>query len=123
MKVFIDYLDSIDIREHRDRMESLLSWISEEYPMLTPEIKWNQPMFTYNGTFIIGLSVSKKHIAVAPEEVTITKLEEEIIKSNYDYTKGMIRILWADEIDYPLIGKMIEFNLEDKKDCRTFWRS
>lgn len=123
MKVFIDYLDSIDIREHRDRMESLLSWISEEYPMLTPEIKWNQPMFTYNGTFIIGLSVSKKHIAVAPEEVTITKLEEEIIKSNYDYTKGMIRILWADEIDYPLIRKMIEFNLEDKKDCRTFWRS
>ena|SRR5699024_2721873 len=123
MEVFIDYLDSIDIREHRDRMESLLSWISEEYPMLTPEIKWNQPMFTYNGTFIIGLSVSKKHIAVAPEEVTITKLEEEIIKSNYDYTKGMIRILWADEINYPLIGKMIEFNLEDKKDCRTFWRS
>src|SRR5699024_3198674 len=123
MKVFKDYLDSIDIREHRDRMESLLSWISEEYPMLTPEIKWNQPMFTSNGTFIIGLSVSKKHIAVAPENVTITKLEEEIIRSNYDYTKGMVRIPWDLEINVSLIEKMIEFNLEDKKDCPTFWRA
>ena len=123
MKVFKDYLESIDIREHRDRMESLLSWISKEYPMLTPEIKWNQPMFTYDGTFIIGLSVSKKHIAVAPENVTITKLEEEIIRSNYDYTKGMVRIPWDLEINVSLIEKMIEFNLEDKKDCPTFWRA
>ena len=45
-------------------------------------------MFTDHGTFIIGFSVSKKHLAVAPESVTITHVEDDIVKAGYDYTKG-----------------------------------
>lgn len=86
------------------------------------EIKWKQPMFTDHGTFIIGFSVSKKHLAVAPESVTITHVEDDIVKAGYDYTKELIRIPWKASVDYSLLEKMIEFNIWDKANCSTFWR-
>ena len=40
---------------------------AEKFPQLKEENKWNQPMFNDHGTFIIGFSIAKGHIAVAPE--------------------------------------------------------
>lgn len=62
-------------------------------------------MFKDHGTFIIGFSVSKKHLAAAPESVTITHAEEDIVKAGYDYTKELIRIPWNGLVDYPLLEK------------------
>ena len=49
-------------------------------------------MFTDHGTFIIGFSVSKKHLAVAPEKVTIAHVEDDIVKAGYDYTEQLISL-------------------------------
>ncbi|MFP7234247.1 iron chaperone [Bacillus subtilis] len=122
MDVFSEYLAGIDDPFHRERTEEVLTWIINKYPNLHKEIKWNQPMFTDHGTFIIGFSVSKKHLAVAPESVTIRHAEDDIVKAGYDYTKQLIRIPWNSPVDYPLLEKMIEFNIRDKADCSTFWR-
>ena len=94
----------------------------EQFPELTPVIKWNQPMFTHQGTYIIGLSVSQKHMAVAPENAGIRKFSDEIEQAGYDYTQQLIRIPWDMPVDYSLIGKMIEFNLVDKANYDKFWR-
>ncbi|MGG1446491.1 iron chaperone [Bacillus subtilis] len=107
---------------HRERTEEVFTWIKNKYPNLHTEIKWNQPMFTDPGTFIIGFSVSKKHLAVAPEKVTITHVEDDIVKAGYDYTKELVRIPWNGPVDFPLLEKMIEFNIRDKANCPTFWR-
>ena len=32
------------------------------------------------------------------------------------------RIKWTDEVDYQLLDKMIEYNLEDKKGMTKYWR-
>lgn len=120
--VFASFLQGIDNQEHREKTETVFNWITEKYPKLTTEIKWKQPMFIDHGTFIIGFSVSKKHLAVAPEEVTIKHVEEDIQKAGYDYTKGIIRIPWDSEINYELLEKMIDFNIWDKANCTTFWR-
>ncbi|MCY8721421.1 MULTISPECIES: iron chaperone [unclassified Bacillus (in: firmicutes)] len=122
MDVFSEYLAGIGDPFHRERTEEVLTWIINKYPNLHKEIKWNQPMFTDHGTFIIGFSVSKKHLAVAPESVTIRHAEDDIVKAGYDYTKQLIRIPWNSPVDYPLLEKMIEFNIRDKADCSTFWR-
>ncbi|MEH7238709.1 iron chaperone [Bacillus sp. JJ1562] len=122
MEAFAEFLAGIDDPNHLERVEEVFTWIKNKYPNLKTEIKWNQPMFTDHGTYIIGFSVSKKHLAVAPENVTISFLEGEIVKAGYDYTKGMIRIPWKDPVDYALLGKMIDFNISDKVDCTTFWR-
>lgn len=117
-----EFLQQIENQEHRIRMEEIINWIKEKFPNLVLEIKWNQPMFTNHGTYIIGFSVSKQHIAVAPEEAGINKFIEEIEKVGYDYTKGLIRIKWKSNVDYALLEKIIAFNILDKADCSTFWR-
>ncbi len=67
-------------------------------------------------------SVAKQHIAVAPETVALDHFDEEIKKAGYIRSKMLFRIKWTDEIDFDLIDKMIEFNIEDKKDMTKFWR-
>jgi uncharacterized protein YdhG (YjbR/CyaY superfamily) len=122
MEAFAEFLTGIDDPIHRERTEEVLTWIKNKYPNLKTEIKWNQPMFTDHGTFIIGFSVSKKHLAAAPESVAITHVEDDIVKAGYDYTKELIRIPWKGPVDYSLLEKMIEFNIWDKAECSTFWR-
>ncbi|RWZ59028.1 iron chaperone [Halobacillus fulvus] len=122
MEVFQEFLDKIDHPEHRERTEEVLSWVVKEYPQLEPAIKWNQPMFMDHGTFIIAFSTSKQHLAVSPERVGIVHFSDEIKKSGYDHTKMLMRFPWKKPVDYDLLRKMIEFNIEDKADCSTFWR-
>lgn len=122
MEVFAEYLARIDNLGHRDRTEEILEWITKEYLNLVPKIAWNQPMFTDHGTFIIGFSVSKHHLAVAPEKAGINHFSDEIVKAGYDHTKELVRIRWDGPVDFSLLGKMIEFNITEKADCSTFWR-
>ncbi|TCT25455.1 hypothetical protein EDD68_1037 [Melghiribacillus thermohalophilus] len=122
MDVFNDYIAEIDHPEHRTRTEEVLNWVRDHFPNLKPELKWNQPMFTDHGTFIIGFSVSKKHLAVAPERAGIVRFSDEIVKAGYDHSKMLIRFPWDQPVDYSLLRKIIEFNIRDKADCTTFWR-
>jgi len=122
MDIFKAFLDKIENRQNRDRVEEVLSWISEKYPTLQPKIAWNQPMFTDHQTFIIGFSVAKKHMAIAPEKVAIDKFSEEIIQSGYEHSKELIRIQWDKPFDFSLLGRIIEFNMSDKAESTSFWR-
>lgn len=71
MSNFKLFLDSIPKPDHRERMTNILDSIKEKFPQLNEDIKWNQPMFSDHGTFIMGFSVAKEHIAVTPESVVI----------------------------------------------------
>ena len=122
MKIFEEFLAGIDHPDQRERTQDILKWVCEKYPQLETVVKWNQPMFTDHGTFIIGFSVSKQHLAVSPENAGITHCEEEIKQAGYDYTKGIVRIPWNKPVDYTLLKKMIEFNMTDKADYTKFWR-
>ncbi|AWP27907.1 MULTISPECIES: iron chaperone [unclassified Paenibacillus] len=122
MEVFADYLKGIDNPDHRARMEEIFAWIVGKFPNLKPKIAWNQPMFTDHDTFIIGFSASKQHMAVAPEKAGIVRFSEDIVQAGYDHTKELVRIRWDGPVDYSLLEKMIEYNIEDKADCSTFWR-
>ena len=92
------------------------------FPQLVPKIAWNQPMFTDHGTFIIGFSAAKQHLAVAPERAGIERFSQEIKQAGYDHTKELIRIRWDGPVDYSLLERLIAFNLLEKVDCSTFWR-
>ena len=79
-------------------------------------------MYTDHGTFIIGFSVAKQHMAVALEGVVADHFSREILQSGYDHTKELIRIRWDRPVDYELLEKMIAFNILEKANCTTFWR-
>lgn len=122
MKVFTDFLNGMDNLDHRSRTEEILNWVHRKYPDLATEIKWNQPMFIDHDTFIISFSTAKNHLAVAPEKKGIDHFSDEITKSGYEYSKMLIRIPWNQPVDYSLLEKIIDFNIEDKAGSTTFWR-
>ncbi|NEZ40696.1 iron chaperone [Paenibacillus alvei] len=122
MDVFADFLEKIEHPQHRDRTEEVLAWIIQKFPNLVPKIAWNQPMFTDHGTFIIGFSVSKNHLAVGPERAGIVHFADEIEQAGYEQTKQLFRIPWSSPVHFSLLEKMIEFNMLDKANCSTFWR-
>lgn len=103
-------------------MGSILAYVKRTFPQLKEEIKWNQPMFTDHGTFIIGFNIAKAHIAVAPEAAAIKLFEKEIEKAGYSFTKELFRIKWEDKVDYDLLREIVGYNIADKKDMVKFWR-
>jgi len=122
MKVFQDFLAKIDDPNHQDRTEEVLTWVADTYPNLVPVVKWNQPMFTDHDTFIIGFSVSKNHLAVAPEGVVVERFSSDIVEAGYNHTKQLMQIKWNSPVNYELLAKIIEYNIREKADCTTFWR-
>jgi len=122
MKDFMTYLNNIDDPDKREKLESIFNYIKTEFPQLKDEIRWNQPMFTDHGTFIIAFSTAKNHISVAPEAEVLELFKEDIEKAGYSYTKQLFRIKWTDKVDYELLRKIIAYNIESKKDYNRFWR-
>ncbi|WP_017186611.1 iron chaperone [Alkalibacillus haloalkaliphilus] len=122
MEVFADYLASINDEKQRVRMNEVLAWVQGEFPQLEPVVKWNQPMFVDHGTFIIGFSIAKPHMSVAPEKKVMELFANKIEKAGYSSTSQLFRIKWKDEVDYGLLRQLIEFNIEDKADYTKFWR-
>lgn len=120
MELFEEFVASIEEPQQRARLVEVLQWVKETFPQLEPVFKWNQPMFTDHGTFIVGFSVSKKHIAFAPER--LDGFEEKIKAAGYDHGKKFVRMPWEKPIPYDLLKEFISFNIEDKKNCTTFWR-
>lgn len=122
MDFFSKYLAGIDNPDHRERAEEVLAWVAHKFPNLEHQIKWNTPMFTDHGTFIIGIDAAKHHMSFAPEEVTMAHFSDAIAQAGYSSTKGLFRIRWNEPVNYELLEKVIEFNILDKADCSTFWR-
>lgn len=122
MKVFEPYLVKIKDEKNREIMEGLLSWVMTNYPMLDKKIAWNQPHFVHNNTFIIAFTHAKQHISVVPEYKAIEVFKEDIKKSNYQSTNFIYKMKWQNPIDYDLLKRIIDYNMEDKKGLNTYWR-
>lgn len=122
MDIFMEYLSQIENESHRSRLEDILRWIMASFPTLEPKVAWNQPMFTDHGTFIIGFSVAKQHLAISPEKAGILHFSEEIKRVGYEHSTMLIRIKWTDPVNYDFLEKVIAFNIADKADCTLFWR-
>lgn len=95
MDSFEDYLARIENLDHRERTKEVLDWVGGSFPQLQPKIAWNQPMFTDHSTFIIGFSVSKTHLAAAPEREGILRFSRDIAHSGYDHSQQLFRIKWG----------------------------
>lgn len=122
MEAFQAFIDGIADHGPRERTREVLGWVRENYPGLQTRVAWNQPMFTDHGTFIVGFSTAKKHLAVAPEAKTIRHFEDELRRLGVDYTQMLLRFPWERPMDYALLGHLIDFNIQDKKEDHTFWR-
>ncbi|MFC6288763.1 iron chaperone [Levilactobacillus angrenensis] len=119
---FENYLAKIDDPDQQIRVRTVLDWVQATFPQLEQRYAWNQPMFTDHGTFIIGFSVAKPHMAFAPEGPAMVKFADQIAAAKYHPGKKFGRIKWTQDVDYELLRQIIAFNIADKADVTTFWR-
>lgn len=122
MKNFIDFLQTIESPEKQLKLQGILDHIAKKFPELKQEIKWNQPMFTDHGTFILAFSVAKHHIAISPETEALDHFEKQIKQAGYERTKMLFKIKWSDDVKYELLDEIIAYNIKEKKDMTKFWR-
>ena len=123
MTEFNDFLQSLDNDKQTATMKAIFNWISETFPELETTVKWNQPMYTHHGTFIIAFSKSKQHFSIAPEAKGMAEFTEQIEAAGYSQTNNLFRIKWTQDVNYALLKSIIQFNIDDKADCTTFWRT
>lgn len=123
MTEFNDFLQSLENDKQTSTMEAIFNWISETFPELETTVKWNQPMYTHHGTFIIAFSKSKQHFSVAPEAKGMAEFTDQIEAAGYSQTNNLFRIKWTQDVNYALLKSIIQFNIDDKADCTTFWRT
>lgn len=116
------FLSNIQKPVHRAKLEEILMWIEHRYPELKPEFKWNQPMFTHHGTFIIAFSVSSNHLAIAPERKGILQFEDEFKQKKKKYSKMLLIYPFDQPFDFDLLAKIIDYNIADKANINSFWR-
>ena len=119
---FSEYLNNIEDINIKNRLTTILKWIKETYPNLIGAIKWKQPMFILNNSFIIGFSYSKNHIAIAPEQVVVEQFSEQIKAYGYNHTKMLIQFPHNKEVNYELLKMLIDNNILNKKNSTSFWR-
>ena len=122
METFDEYLTFIDDEEMRQKLSDIYQHVEKTFPELGKRIAWNQPMYTDHDTFIIAFSAAKNHVSVAPEKAALRKFKDDIEGADYDLLKETFKIKRKQPVNYGLIDAMIRFNIEDKKDCTTFWR-
>ncbi|MDO1604649.1 DUF1801 domain-containing protein [Lactobacillus sp. YT155] len=120
MNNFDEYLLKLDNQDHAQQLAKVLEWVLEKYPQLETRVAWKQPMFTDHETFIIGFSVAKNHFSVATEKA-IDSFRDEIKVSGYESGIKLFKIPFDTEVNYDLLAKMIDWNIENKKDITTFW--
>lgn len=123
METFDDYLHTIEHQKQRQLLQNIFSWIETTFPQLEQHIGWNQPMYTHHKTYIIGFSVAKQHLSISPEIKAMAQFSQEIEANGYTQTKNLYRIKWTQPVDYQLLERLIRYNLEDKADCTSFWRT
>ena len=117
-----EWLSFIDGDEKRAKAAAVLDWVAQTYPRMECQIKWKQPMFINEGTFIIGFSFSKDNLLVAPDGDLIQRFSEQILAAGYTHGKKMFRIPFAGDVNYELLQAMIETNLKEKEGYTRFWR-
>lgn len=122
MENIFEFSSTIEDEENRVKLESVLTWVNAEFPKLTTEIKWKQPMFIDHGTFIVAFSVAKNNFAMSVEKHTLDIYRNKIEELGYETTQQLIKIKWNQEIKYDLLKELIQFNIDDKQECTTFFR-
>ncbi len=87
----------------KDKIVSIFEFMEEKFPELVLEIKWNEPMFSFNNSFIIAFSVWKNHISISPEKYAIDIYKEKLLSFNYEVTSNLFKIKKDQEIDFDLL--------------------
>ena len=105
------YLDSQE-PEKSKTMTGILDYLIKEFPELETKLAWNNPMLVRKGKYVLGLSCSKNHIAIAPfSKQVMLELSEQL--KTYDITENLIRVPASWKLDKILLKELVKLRLQE----------
>jgi len=119
--VINEYFSKLENNEDTEKLRGLINWVQKSYDNLDLRVKWSQPMFILNETFIIAFHITKKHISVAPESLVLEEFRDELVSLGYEVTKKIFKIKHTQEINHEILDSIIKRSLDVKKDIDRFW--
>lgn len=119
---YVNSIKNIDLIL-KDKMVSIFQFMEEKFPELVLEIKLNEPMFSFNNSFIIAFSVWKNHISISPEKYAIDIYKEKLLSFNYEAAANLFKIKKDQEVNFNLLFEIINFKIKDKSNSKTFFKS
>lgn len=117
-----EFLDTIPEGSKRERMVEVLDWVKENYPQLGFRMGWSQPMFTNEGTFIVGFSAFQKHMNIGTEGAVVEHFEASMKERGIKHGKMTVPMPWSKPFNYELLGEFMDYQITAKEGVKTFWR-
>ncbi|MGO4937544.1 iron chaperone [Fundicoccus sp. Sow4_H7] len=122
MATYEEVLDKIANEKHREYFEAVIAWVQENYPKFNMAIKWSQPLFEFNNSFIIGFTANKHHLSVTSEKGLMAQVNDKVEAAGYATTAMSYKVPWDAKFNYDLLDELIQIQLNDKKDLNRYWR-
>ncbi len=116
------YFLSIPNIKHQKQLRDLYKFILEVDPNLKAHYGWNQPMITYENTFICALNNATNHFSIALDKRVLDELGAELINNGFIILKKIAKINYNQKLNYQLITKMILLSIDIKKGAKGFWQ-
>ena len=107
-KDFFNTLDPIAAKT----CKKIFKEIQEKFPKLELVIAWNQPMLRIDKNYIFGLSVSKRHILIAPWSTRVLKsFADQLVEFSVNKKTFAVPLDW--KVDGVLLRKMVKARLSE----------
>ncbi len=116
------FFGKIEDSDHKVTVKNIYFNLITGNPGLKELYAWNQPMISFNDTFICAFSVAKNHFSIGFDEQALEVFREEFQNREYGILKKGIQIKWSQEVDYELLDKAVKFTMEYKKVAKGFWK-
>ena len=107
-KTIDDYIAAQD-EALRPRLEEIRSLIRSAIPETEERISWSMPTY-WKGKNLIHFAASKKHLGLYPGDAAVAHFANEL--TNYDVSKGTIRLPYDRELPVDLIERIARWCYE-----------
>jgi uncharacterized protein YdhG (YjbR/CyaY superfamily) len=97
-------------KDVQEILEKIRMTIRKAAPDAGEAIKYQMPTFTLNGN-LVHFAAFKKHIGFYPAPRGIEAFKDEL--SAYEGGKGSVRFPLDEPIPFDLIGKIVEFRVQE----------
>jgi len=112
MTVIDDYLEKLEPAKRKE-LERVRKIAKQIVPDATEVISFGMPTLQYKGASFLGFNVLTNHIGIYPyggEEITVFK--DKLLKLNYGFSVGAIRVPFDRPIPEDLLKEIITYRIK-----------
>ncbi|MFV0480335.1 MAG: iron chaperone [Anaerorhabdus sp.] len=101
-----------DFPDYAHVVEEIRNRIEKIQPETVEKLSWGMPTYHWHEN-VIHVAFHKKHVGIYPGAAAVEEFTPIFEKKGYSYSKGAVQFPYSGKVDYPLIDKMIKFQLKE----------